>query len=549
MLDLPSQNSSISIYATWKSGKILEESVMQKGRYLIGSSSFANIRISHEHESICGTLDIDNDSIILKCIADLPTIYIGKKKLNVGETYFIGEDTSILLGTTKVSLKTITNQKELMQAKEIKVILDDHNDFTSQNINEIRQSLSQRLQSDLNLVNMDINQLEGEGLRIKANLKLAKILSVAKLPENFKFTKEELQVQVLDEVLGLGPLEPLLADESITEIMVNNKDQIYIEKSGKIELSEIGFTSEQTLINVIERIVSKVGRRIDTSSPIVDARLLDGSRVNAIIPPLALKGSCLTIRRFSKTPITVEKLVEFGSLNSEMANFLALLVESHKNIIISGGTGSGKTTLLNALSSFIPNNERIITVEDAAELQLQQEHVISLETRPPNIEGNGAITMRSLIKNTLRMRPDRIIVGECRGGEALDMLQAMNTGHDGSMTTAHANTPIDMLRRLETMTMMAGMELPLSAIREQVASAICFIVQQTRRKNGQRLVTDISWIKGLDRQSGEYVVVKLISRDKADNIVLHHKNLKCAWSEENLNSSYDCFFNIALENK
>jgi pilus assembly protein CpaF len=323
--------------------------------------------------------------------------------------------------------------------------------------------------------------------------------------------------------------------------MVNRRDQIFVERAGKISLSATNFSSDRALLHVIERIVSKIGRRIDQSSPIVDARLLDGSRVNAIIPPLAIHGPALTIRRFSKEPISVNQLIKWQSLTSAMADFLQLLVQSHKNIIISGGTGSGKTTLLNALSNFIPNTERIITVEDAAELQLQQTHVVSLETRPANLEGKGQISIRDLVKNTLRMRPDRIIVGECRGGEALDMLQAMNTGHDGSMTTAHANTPEDMLRRLETMVLMAGMDLPLSAVREQVASALTVVVQQARLKTGYRLVTHISWINSLDRNTGQYQVKHLARRDKSGAVLWDKIALAEFWEAEELAGNPDEF--------
>ena len=291
---------------------------------------------------------------------------------------------------------------------------------------------------------------------------------------------------MLDEALGLGPLEDLLADPTVTEIMVNRHDQIYVERKGKLELTQVRFLNDEQLRGVIERIVAPLGRRIDEKVPMVDARLRDGSRVNAIIPPLALKGPALTIRKFSKKLLGVDDLIEFGSLTEQMATFLGAAVQARLNIVISGGTGSGKTTLLNVLSSFIPDDERIVTIEDAAELQLPQEHVVSLESRPPNIEGEGAITIRDLVRNALRMRPDRIVVGECRGGEALDMLQAMNTGHDGSLTTVHANTPRDALSRLETMALMAGLDLPARAIRDQIASAVNLIVQQSRLQDGTR---------------------------------------------------------------
>jgi pilus assembly protein CpaF len=303
---------------------------------------------------------------------------------------------------------------------------------------------------------------------------------------------------VLNEAVGLGPLEELLEDTSISEIMVNRFDEIYIERRGRLELYPLTFTGNRAVMGVIERIVAPLGRRIDESSPMVDARLKDGSRVNAIIPPLALKGACLTIRKFSTHTLEANDLIDFGSLNSEMADFLKLAVSSRKNIIVSGGTGSGKTTLLNILSNFIPTQERIITIEDAAELKLHHTHLVSLESRPANVEGKGAISIRDLLKNTLRMRPDRIVVGECRGAEALDMLQAMNTGHEGSLTTLHANSPRDALARLETMILMAGMELPLQAIREQIASAVDLIIQQTRFACGRRVITHIVEITGIE---------------------------------------------------
>ncbi len=307
--------------------------------------------------------------------------------------------------------------------------------------------------------------------------------------------------EVLDEALGLGPLEDLLNDPTVTEVMVNGRDQVYVERAGKLQLTDITFTDDTQLLAVIERIVAPLGRRIDEKSPMVDARLKDGSRVNAIIPPLAIDGAALTIRKFSKDPLGYKDLIRFGSMTDEIADFLRACIEARLNVIISGGTGSGKTTLLNVLSSFIPPDERIVTVEDSAELQLSQPHVVRLETRPPNIEGVGEITIRDLVRNCLRMRPDRIVVGECRGGEALDMLQAMNTGHDGSLTTIHANSPRDALSRLETLIMFAGLELPSKAIREQIASAIHIIVQQGRLADGSRKIVKISEVTGLEGQT------------------------------------------------
>ncbi len=311
--------------------------------------------------------------------------------------------------------------------------------------------------------------------------------------------------QITDEIIGLGPLEPLLRDDTVTEVMVNGPRQVYIERNGRLELTNVVFQNDDHVMRIIDRIIAPIGRRIDESSPMVDARLTDGSRVNAIIPPLSLIGPVLTIRKFSASPFTVDDLIRFGTATPEMFDFLRACVEARLNIFVSGGTGSGKTTTLNVLSSFIPNDERIVTVEDAAELQLRQEHVVTLESRPSNIEGKGAIPIRELVKNCLRMRPDRIIVGECRGGEALDMLQAMNTGHDGSMSTGHANTPRDMLARLETMVLMAGVDLPLRAIREQVSAAVDLIVHQTRMKDGTRRIQYITEVQGME---GDVVVMQ-----------------------------------------
>lgn len=311
-------------------------------------------------------------------------------------------------------------------------------------------------------------------------------------------TKTELQRQIVAEAVGLGALEPLLEDDTVTEIMVNGPDQIYVEKSGKLTLSESRFTSTQSLLSIIDRVVAPLGRRIDESSPMVDARLPDGSRVNAIIPPLALNGPTVTIRKFAKKNLYMQDLLKYDSLSIEMAKFLKTCVEQHRNIIISGGTGSGKTTTLNILSNFIHSTERIVTIEDAAELKLNQPHVVSLESRPSNAEGKGRIAIRDLVVNALRMRPDRIVVGECRGGEALDMLQAMNTGHDGSLTTGHANSPTDFLSRLEVMVLMAGVDLPSKAIREQISSAVDIIVQQSRLADGKRKVTHIVEVVGIE---------------------------------------------------
>ena len=305
---------------------------------------------------------------------------------------------------------------------------------------------------------------------------------------------------IFNDVLGLGPLEDLLADQTVTEIMINGPHQVFIERHGKITLSDVMFEGNDHLMQVIDRIVSALGRRVDESSPMVDARLKDGSRVNVIIPPLALRGPTVTIRKFAKDALQVEDLVRLDTMTPEMATFLRACVRARLNVVVSGGTGSGKTTTLNVLSSFIPEDERIVTIEDAAELQLHQDHIVSLETRPPNVEGRGRVTIRDLVINALRMRPDRIVVGECRGGEALDMLQAMNTGHDGSLTTLHANNPHDCVSRLETMVLMSGAELPSRAIRDQIGSAVNLIVHQSRLRDGTRRVTSVTEVLGADER-------------------------------------------------
>lgn len=352
----------------------------------------------------------------------------------------------------------------------------------------------------LDLRRMNLDSMDHEQVRITLSGLIDEILQQVggRLPA---LNTETLRKIVLDEAIGLGPLEDLIADKTVSEIMVNAHDDIYVERSGRLEKTPINFSSNAAVLSTIERIISPLGRRIDESSPMVDARLKDGSRVNAIIPPLALRGPCLTIRKFSEKKLTTDDLMRFGTINPQMVEFLRTAVEQRLNIVVSGGTGSGKTTLLNILSNFIPVEERVVTVEDAAELKLVQPHVVSLEARPANMEGKGQVTIRDLVRNCLRMRPDRIVVGECRGGEALDMLQAMNTGHDGSLTTGHANSPRDMLRRLEVMVLMAGMDLPVQAIREQIASAVQLIVQQTRFGDGSRRITSISEITGMEQST------------------------------------------------
>jgi pilus assembly protein CpaF len=349
----------------------------------------------------------------------------------------------------------------------------------------------------LDLRRQDVTRMGDDELRMVASKLIDELMETIKLPADSN--RDELKRFVLDEAVGLGVLESLMADDSVTEVMVNGAEEIFVERDGQTGRSDIAFSSEKALMGVIERIVSPIGRRVDESSPLCDARLKDGSRVNIVVRPIALKGPTISIRKFAKKRLMVNDLVAFDSVDQGMVDFLKICVEQKKNIVISGGTGSGKTTLLNIISNLIPPRERIVTIEDAAELKLFHENLITLEARPANVEGRGAVTIRDLVRNALRMRPDRIVVGECRGGEALDMLQAMNTGHDGSLTTAHANSPRDMLSRLEVMVMMGGMDLPVMAIREQIASAVQLIVQQTRFACGTRKVTSITEITGMER--------------------------------------------------
>ena len=367
----------------------------------------------------------------------------------------------------------------------------------------LRREIHRQLLHHLDLAGTDATRLDDPSFRPRVLAALRRIIGnlAARLPQGLE--QDDLIGQMADEALGLGPLEYLLADNTVSEIMVIDADTIYVERLGRIERSAARFTDDDRVRAVIERIVTPLGRRIDESSPLVDARLPDGSRVNAIIRPLALKGSCITIRKFARVPLTLDKLYDYRALSPAMGRFLTRSVIAKCNIVISGGTGSGKTTLLNVLSGAIPKDERIVTIEDSAELQLAQPHVVALETRPANMEGKGEYSIRDLVKNALRMRPDRIVVGECRGGEALDMLQAMNTGHDGSLTTTHANSPAEALTRLETLVLMAGVDLPSRAIREQIGSSVHLIVQQSRLSDGTRKVVAISELCGLDQQ-GEF---------------------------------------------
>lgn len=389
------------------------------------------------------------------------------------------EEINVDKKSTKFNEKQVDPYFELkikIQNRVIEELDIDFNDISDQN---------QELREEINFIVM--KHIEQESLNMTTNQK--------------KKIKEEL----LDEIIGFGPITALLADKNVTEIMVNGPNHVYIEQHGKLVLTDAKFKNDNHVMHVIKKIVAPIGRRIDESSPMVDARLPNGSRVNAIIPPLAIDGPSITIRKFAEDPFKIADLINFGTLSSKMAELLKYCVEGRLNIVVSGGTGSGKTTTLNVLSSFIPDSERIVTIEDAAELQLSQIHVVRLETRPSNIEGKGEVSIRDLVKNSLRMRPDRIIIGEVRSGETLDMLQAMNTGHDGSLTTGHANSPRDMLSRLETMVLMSGMNLPIKAIRDQTASAIDLIIQQSRLMDGSRRITHITEVQGME---GEVIILQ-----------------------------------------
>jgi len=396
----------------------------------------------------------------------------------------------------------------------------------SSELKSLQEKLQELVLRELDLFRRTaLNSLGSADLRKEAHLAIESIISSGEIQLPMNIDKHNFIRDMTAEIMGYGPLEPFLEDESVSEVMVNGPYQIYIERRGRLTPVMSRFINEESLLRVIERIVSPLGRRIDEGAPMVDARLPDGSRVNAIIRPLSLHGPALTIRKFARQRFSMERLVASGALTQQMAIFLQTCVAQRKNLLVSGGTGSGKTTLLKALSEAIPPTERIVTIEDAAELKLVQPHVVALEARPPNVEGRGEVTIRELVRNALRMRPDRIIVGECRGGEALDMLQAMNTGHDGSMTTGHANSPRDILSRLEIMVLMAGMDLPVRAIREQIAAAIDVIIQQTRCSDGRRRVTAIVEVDGME---GDVILVQPLfafrqsSIDRSGNVIGRH---------------------------
>ena len=482
-----------------------------EGTWMIGRG--ASCKIHFESPSVSerhAILTVRGDSVILEDLNSANGTYVNGELLERA----VALDGSMVVQIGECMLRVSSDESSAEEddscEAEEEVFEDSHeaapqvDEAKEDPFRELRRSVQEQIQNEL-LKRMDMKQLtlqgvDKDGLEATARTKIrqiiAEVVANGRMPQEIDYTR--LEEDVFNEAMRLGPLEELLADESVSEIMVNGPHKVYIERKGKLVLSDCQFTDDASVLAVIERIVAPLGRRIDESQPYVDARLADGSRVNAIIAPLALSGPTITIRKFSKSALTPEDFIRFGTWTHNAAEFMKLCVILRKNIIVAGGTGSGKTTLLNLLSGYIPSNERIVTVEDAAELRLQQPHVVRLEARPPNIEGKGAVTIRDLVKNCLRMRPDRIIVGECRSGEALDMLQAMNTGHDGSLTTVHANSPRDVISRLETMVMMSGMELPSKAIREQIASAVDIIIHESRLSDGSRKVVAITEVTGLE---------------------------------------------------
>ena len=473
------------------------------GTYLIGRGESCRIRfnlpeVSERH----AILTVRDDKAVLEDLHSANGTLVNGDAIDCAVVLDGGMVVQIGSGMLRVSEAEEEKPKPEVVVEEEKeeesaVQLPTTTTADSDPLRELRRSVQTQIQQEL-LKRMDMKRLtmQEDTAREKIRGIIDEVVANGKLPAGID--PDRLEEDIFNEAMRLGPLEELLADESVTEIMVNGPEKVYIERGGKLVLSDCQFSDDASVMAVIERIVAPLGRRIDESQPYVDARLADGSRVNAIIAPLALSGPTITIRKFAKKALTPEDFVRFGTWTPDAAKFMELCVRLRKNIIVAGGTGSGKTTLLNLLSGYIPENERIVTVEDAAELRLQQPHVVRLEARPPNIEGKGAVTIRDLVKNCLRMRPDRIIVGECRGGEALDMLQAMNTGHDGSLTTVHANSPRDVISRLETMVLMSGMELPSRAIREQIQSAVDIIIHESRMGDGSRKVTAITEVTGME---------------------------------------------------
>ena len=473
------------------------------GNYIIGRGENCHIRfdfpdVSERH----AILSVRGDKVAIEDLHSANGTYVNGEPLE--GRFMLDGGHIVQIGSSMLRVSDETDDVHEPQHTEEKIEIDEDPVQAPDPLRELRRSVQQQVHREL-LKRMDMKRLTLQGAnhdeledlaREKIGQIIDEVVANGRLPAGIDAIW--LEDAVFNEAMRLGPLEGLLNDDSVSEIMVNGPSKVYVERNGRLELSDCQFTDDASVLSVIERIVSPLGRRIDESQPYVDARLPDGSRVNAIIAPLSLSGPTITIRKFSKKALAADDFIRFGTWTHNMAEFMKLCVLLRKNIIVAGGTGSGKTTLLNLLSGYVPGSERIVTVEDAAELRLQQPHVVRLEARPANIEGRGAVTIRDLVRNCLRMRPDRIIVGECRGGEALDMLQAMNTGHDGSLTTVHANSPRDVISRLETMVLMSGMELPSRAIREQIASAVDIIIHESRLSDGSRKVVAISEVTGLE---------------------------------------------------
>ena len=526
---------SLEIYS--KDGAVLDTREITAGDHILGNGRKASIKLSSKKvDSVHVELKVSNggSAYIRDRSGRGKGVWVAGMQLAPGSDYEIKKDTFYEIGDlalkfvknkmtpseSNVMADSVTPERQVEESSDLQEELEsaDSVESTALARSEVMEFIDQ-VQNKA-LVYLDLHKratlhtLSNDELRREAESAVRKVIDQEERPD-LGIDIEELIAPIVAEAVGLGPLELLLADESITEIMVNGYDKIYVERKGKLQRIATRFSNHHSLMSVIERIVTPLGRRVDEGVPMVDARLRDGSRVNAIIPPLALNGATLTIRKFSKQRLGMQDLLSRDTLSNDMAAFLTMAVKHRCNIIVSGGTGSGKTTTLNILSNDIPEGERIVTVEDSAELRLNQDHVISLESRPPNVEGKGEIGIRELVKNCLRMRPDRIVVGECRGGEALDMLQAMNTGHDGSLTTGHANSPKDLLSRLEVMVLMSGVDLPVRAIREQIASAVDIVLQQTRFSDGTRKITSIVAIDGME---GDVVLMQKLFEFKRTGI-------------------------------
>jgi len=503
----------IELHIQHENGSAIKHS-LAIGKHSLGKSLDADIVLNDAFSSkYHAELTINNTGVFLDDLGSTNGTWIKGEKINKNHTLSHGDSFQIgNLVFTAIIKDATSNVHEIKSNPVVTNTESNVIPLTSKAENnelfEFRKKVHMLVLEHLDMYKRTtMHKMSSDDLKKEAINSAREVIKRNNLELPKTKPEEQIISEIVAEAIGLGPLESMLADDTITEIMVNGPDDIYIEKSGRILKSDTYFNSSESLMSIIERIVTPLGRRIDEGSPMVDARLADGSRVNAIIPPLSLIGPVVTIRKFPKYRFSMDDLVKMGSLTQDMADFLEVCVKNKKNIVVSGGTGSGKTTTLNILSNFIPVDERIVTIEDAAELQLNQDHVITLESRPSNAEGKGLVSIRDLVKNSLRMRPDRIVIGECRGGEAIDMLQAMNTGHDGSLTTGHANTPRDFLSRLEVMVLMSGIELPVRAIREQITSAVDIIIQQSRFSDGNRRITHIVEVDGME---GDVVLLQKI---------------------------------------